>query len=129
MSEEIKNPILEDLEENDTQDENSSKKDIFDAIKNAIQALLDASDNDKTIITGENELGLIGIEVLQAHMQKSFNYEFPSLKALAYAKQTYVVSVGGKRSEQIVDIFKSLQPNIVAGDLPLSSRLMGVNRR
>ena len=121
------NPIIDELEDSgfetgNFETGNNPMKDIVSAIETILS---EEHFDQKTIISTENELGLIGIDVLQAHMQKSFKYAFPSLQALKESKQEHAVSVGGKRSEQIVEIFKSLQTQILTGEPSLTSRLLG----
>lgn len=121
------NPIIDDLEDNTLETvEGINNISPMKDLTSAIETILSEDHFDqKTIISNENEIGLIGIDVVQAHMLKSFKYEFPSLKALKESKQEHAVSVGGKRSEQIVDIFKSLQTQIVTGEPSLTKRLLG----
>jgi hypothetical protein len=122
------NPAMEDLEDNNEySSESSNKSNPVADIAQALETILsDEHLSQKVKITSENEMGLIQIEVLQAHFARSFKgYRFPSLEALADSKRENVVSVDGWRAEQIVEIFRSIQTNIIAGDLPLSSRLMG----
>lgn len=119
------NPVMADLED-DIPSSSNPNKNIFADISMAIETILSEEHIDqKTNISYENEEGLICIDVLQAHMLRSFNYQFPSLQALKMSKQEHVLSVNGYRSNQIAEIFKSLQPNIISGDVPLSSRLLG----
>lgn len=121
------NPAIDDLESSlDFDSDRSNKVSPMQDIANAIEALLSEEHCDqKTIINTENEIGLIQIDVIQAHMLKCFGTDFPSLTALKISKQEHAVSVGGKRSEQIVDIFKSMQTNIVTGEPSLTNKLMG----
>jgi hypothetical protein len=122
------NPAMEDLEADyEGSSETSSKSNPVADISQALETILSEEHlAQKVKITSENEMGLIQIEVLQAHFRRSFKgYEFPSLVALADSKRENVVSVDGWRANQIVEIFRSIQTNIIAGDLPLSSRLMG----
>ena len=110
--------------------ENSQKENKISPIgdmANAIDTVLSQENFDqKSNISAENIEGLITIDVLNAHMYKSFlGYEFPSLVALKQSKLTLAVSKDGYRSEQIVKILTSVQTNIIASDLPLSSRLIG----
>jgi len=120
------NPIIEDLECKEDKREGEHKSNAVADIANAIETILSEEHIDqKTIITSENEIGLIGIDVLQAHFLKSFKHSYPSLVALKMSKQEHAVSVGGKRSEQIVEIFKSIQTQIITSDIPLSQRLLG----
>lgn len=123
------NPAIDDLEDNPSlvshEVHNSPVSDIAKAIETILS---DEHQDQKTKISHENEEGLIGIDVIQAHMLKSFKYKFPSLEALKLSKQEHALSVDGYRSEQIVEIFKSIQTNIVSADIPLSNRLMGTRR-
>jgi hypothetical protein len=123
------NPILADLIE---ADENSSiiasnKNSPVEDIAKAIQVLLDEYPDKNTKITSENEEGLIAIDVIQAHMMKSFKgYKFPALIALKESKQDHALSVDGFRFDKIVEIFKSIQTNIISGDsASLKNRLLG----
>jgi len=120
-------PALEDLEVTNLEVPLSdNKRNPIADIATAIETILSEEHLDqKTNITYENELGLIGIDVLQAHMLKSFKYQFPSLTAIKISKQEHVVSVGGYRSNQIVEIFKSIQTNIISGDGISGNRLLG----
>jgi hypothetical protein len=124
-------PALEDLEDdiidtNIIQPKNSPVEDI----SNAIETILSEEHfNQKTNISQENEIGLIQLDVLQSHMLKSFNYEYPALSSLENSKQEHCVSVGGKRAEQIVDIFKSMITTIISdGSISPTSRLLGKNK-
>lgn len=120
------NPAVEEMEESNEEINSSSKNSPISDIAKAIEIILSEEHQDqKTKITAENEDGLICIDVLQAHFLKSFKYSFPSLKALKESKQEHALSVDGFRSNQIVEIFKSIQTNIVTGDVPLGKRLMG----
>jgi hypothetical protein len=124
------NPALADLEENEQNSSNEEigKRNPVAEIAEALEAVLSNNPDQKTNLTSENEQGLIALDVLQAHMKRSFNYEFPSLIALKISKQEHVLSVGGYRANQITEIFKTLQPQIVSTDAPLSSRLMATRR-
>jgi hypothetical protein len=123
-------PALADLEEeqHSCSENEQQKTNPVVEIANALENLFANNPDQKTNISPDNEQGLIMIDVLQAHMKKSFNYEFPALIALKQGKQDHVLSVGGFRSNQITEVFKTLQPNIVTTDAPLSSRLMGTRR-
>jgi hypothetical protein len=125
-----KSPALEDLEvEIISSNDGTAKRSAVADIASAIETILSEEHIDqKTNLTSENEDGLICIDVLQAHFLRAFKYEFPSLVALKKSKQEHVLSVGGYRSTQIVDILKSLQTTIVSSDNPLSSRLLGRGR-
>jgi hypothetical protein len=126
----INNPALEDLEETESSlNQGTKKENVFQELTNSVETMLNAEKNDNTIISYDNEVGLIGIDVIQAHMKEFFGFEYPSLTALSISKKSLAVSVHGKRSEQKVEIFKSLQPNIITGDIPIQSRLLGMNRR
>jgi len=124
------NPAVDDLEVSediDNLNSSDSKHNPIADIGQALETILSEEHFDqKTNITTENETGLIQIDVLQAHMLKSFNYEYPSLVALKDSKQQHAVSVKGYRSDQIVDIFKSLQTTIVSGD---TTGTGGIGRR
>jgi len=117
--------ILASMEETSDESENIHHSSPISDIAKAIEEVLSEHPDQKTNITPENEEGLIGIDVLQAHMLASFKYKFPSLSALKESKQEHALSVEGFRSKQIIDIFKSIQTNIVSGDIPLRQKLMG----
>jgi len=121
------NPALSDLEENSSSlNQNNTKHDVFADITTSVETILDASKDDNTILSYDNEVGLIGIDVIQAHMEKFFGFEYPALEALKLSKQMHAVSVKGKGREQRVESFKAFQTNVIAGDnIPLSSRLLG----
>jgi hypothetical protein len=120
MNNSNENPVMEDLEVSEDIDNinsSDSKNNPIADIGQALETILSEEHFDqKTNITNENETGLIQIDVLQAHMLKSFGYEYPSLVALKDSKQQHAVSVNGYRSDQIVDIFKSLQTTVISGD-------------
>jgi hypothetical protein len=123
------NPAIDDLEEGIVTAIGEAHHSPFSDIAKAIETLLaDEHADQKTNISQENKIGLIQLDTIQAHMLKSFNYKFPSLEALKISMQEHSLSVDGYRSEQIVDIFKSIQPNIISGDVSTSSRLLGRNR-
>lgn len=120
------NPAIDDLECSTHSSLIEEKRgnpigDIGDAIE---KALSEQHFDQKTNITSENEDGLICIDILQAHFLRSFKYEFPSLAELKRSKQEHAVSVNGKRSDQIVEILKTIQSQIISSDLPLGNRLM-----
>lgn len=121
------NPVLEDLEVNTVSGNNpSSDNNPIANIASALETIFSEEHIDqKTNLTSENEEGLICLDVLQAHFIRSFKYSFPALDELKRSKQEHVASVNGWRSLQIVEIFKSIQTNIISGDLPLGSRLLG----
>lgn len=120
------NPVLEDLEVT-SGDNDNKKSSAMEDIASALETILSEEHFDqKTNISTDNEIGLIGIDVIQAHMLRSFKYEFPSLIALKSSKQEHAVSVGGLRSMQIVEIFKSIQTNIISADTSnIGNRLLG----
>lgn len=124
----VNNPAIADLEDNSSSLNEGKKENVFKDITLSVETILDASKDDNTILSYDNEIGLIGIDVIQAHMLKFFKWEYPSLVALKMSKQMHAVSVKGKGREQKVEAFKSLQTNIVAGDIPISSRLLGRGR-
>jgi hypothetical protein len=128
-TQENKNPILADLEVSQTSETISGehKNSPVSDIAKAIEMILSEEHGDqKTNITEENEDGLICIDVLQAHMLRCFKYKFASLEALKQSKQEHALSVKGYRSEQIVEIFKSIQTQIITGDSPsIGKRLLG----
>jgi hypothetical protein len=121
------NPALSDLEESNSSLSSVTKKqNVFSDITLSVETILDANKDDNTILSYDNEIGLIGIDVIQAHMKKFFNFEYPSLQALKISKQMHAVSVKGKGREQRVEAFKAFQTNVIAGDnLPISQRLLG----
>ena len=122
------NPVIADLElvNNMGNSDNLESRNIAADIASAIDTILSEEKfRQKTNITSENEDGLICIDVLQAHFNLCFKKDIPSLTALADSKREHAVSIGGYRSQQIVEIFKSMQTNIISSDSPLSSRLMG----
>jgi hypothetical protein len=124
------NPAIDDLEENSTVQTGERHNTPFSDIAKAIETILsDEHADQKTNISQENKVGLIQLDTIQAHMMKSFSgYKFPSLDALKISMQEHSLSIDGYRSEQIVEIFKSIQPNIISGDVSTSSRLLGHNR-
>src|SRR4030067_261618 len=118
-------PNLEDLETRENLiDDNNGKSNAVADIAGAIETILSEEHIDqKTIITSENEEGLIGIDVLQAHMATFFDgFTYPSLEALKMSKQEHAISVNGKGREQIVEIFKSLQAQVITGETNNLSR-------
>lgn len=121
------NPSIEELEESISSNSTGEKHNPVADIASAIETILSEEHIDqKTIISYEQEEGLIGLDVIQAHFYKSFNYTFPSLTALKDSKQEHAISVLGKGREQIVDIMRSLQPQIISSDgSNLTSRLLG----
>jgi hypothetical protein len=116
------NPALDALENDDSsnnQNINVKNSSPIADIADALELLLSEENADKkSNISSENEQGLIMVDVLQAHMKKSFNYQFPSLIALKTSKQDNVLSVGGYRSTQIVDVLKSIQTQVISGEIP-----------
>ena len=122
------NPAIDDLEDNTISGDGETRRvNPFEDLAKAVELLLaDEHQDQKTKISQENKVGLIQLDVIQAHMMKSFaGYKFPSLEALKISMQEHSLSVDGYRSEQIVEIFKSIQPNIISGDVSNSSRLLG----
>jgi hypothetical protein len=125
----MSNPALEDLEEHSSSLNNDTKKqNVFSDITLSVETILDGNKDDNTILTYDNEIGLIGIDVIQAHMKEFFDFEYPSLKALKESKQMHAVSIHGKGREQKVEAFKAFQTNVIAGEIPLGQRLLGRGR-
>jgi hypothetical protein len=118
-------PVIADLEIQSSNTASIAKDNPIEDIANGINILLDKEPDQNTKITAENEEGLIGIDVLQAHMKASFGYEFPSLIALKKSKQDHALSVGGFRFEKIIEIFKNIQTSIISGETSLRNRLLG----
>lgn len=121
------NPAIDDLEISlETPISNSNKTNPFADISSALETILSEDNFDqKTNINSDNEIGLIGLDVVQAYFTRHFKKEFAALTAIKDSKQTHVVSVGGYRSNQIFEVFKSLQTNIISGDVPLRNRFLG----
>ena len=126
-AENMNNPALADLEENNSSlNPEKTKQNVFSDITLSVETILDANKDDNTILSNDNEVGLIGIDVLQAHMKKFFDFEYPSLLALKESKQLHAVSVHGEGRKQKVEAFKAFQTNVIAGDnLPIGQRLLG----
>ena len=122
------NPLQADLEvvENNRISIAQEKNTPVEDIAKAIELLLDKYPDKNTKITNEQEEGIIILDVIQAHMKRSFKYEFPSLIALKESKQDHALSVDGFRFEKIIEVFKSIQTNIISGDSgSLRNRLLG----
>jgi hypothetical protein len=124
------NPVTEDLEMDysNSSEDTEVKKNAVAEIAAAIETILSEEHQDqKTNITSDNEIGLVGIDVLQATMQENFDYQYPALMALKQSKQEHVLSVGGYRSNQIADILKSLQASVISSDIPttVGRKLLG----
>ena len=121
------NPAIDDLEvlDNSSVEDNEKFSPVAE-MANAIETILSEEHlNQKSNISYDNEQGLIEIDVLQSHFNKYYNRKLPSLIALSESKKEHVLSVGGYRSNQIVEIFKSIQTNIIASDMPVGNRLLG----
>lgn len=126
------NPIQEDLTFSvpiNFKDE-EVKRDPMMALANAVETILsDKNIEQKTKISGSNEIGLIQAESLIKYLKQKFpgifDEESDVLIALCRQKRLNAVSVGGWRAEQIVKIFESVKSEFVTADIPMSRKYFG----
>lgn len=122
-------PVIDDMEEKDSENIEYKNTNAVADLAEALEVVLSEKHfSQKSVLSTENIQGLIGLDMVQAHMLRSFGYSFPSLKVLKESKLELSVSKDGRGRDDIIEIFRSIQTNIVSGVESLGSRMLGKGR-
>lgn len=110
-----------------SEDEKPVTTSFPDAVKELGKALHERYPERTSNITGENEKGLLKIDILNEYMKKNFGYQFETLNKLSIQKITRVVSVKGFGVEKLIEIIKGIQASFEQTEIP--NRLSHLLRR